>query len=129
MFTQKVHKINFLKLSVSVVLTFFFTFNAWNGLIKPPDSLHHSGFTPFRTSSYVYINTPERPTINSWIQILNCSKFHFYNNYFYELVQKRLLNQIIASSQKFDFALIVIKPPGSYNYFSKRERDEDPVLG
>jgi hypothetical protein len=128
MFSQKGHKITYLKLSISLVLSILFTYNSWNGLMKPCDSVNHSGLSPFSTTSYVYINAPQPPTINSWIPILNCSKFNFFNNYYKELVQTRLLNQIIAISQKIEFAITNIKPPGFYNYFAKRETDEDSVL-
>jgi hypothetical protein len=92
------------------------------------DSVHHSGLSPFGTTSYVYINTPQSPTINSWIPILNFSKFNFFNNHYKEIVQTRLLDQIIAISEKIEFTRTIIKPPGFYNYFAKRETDEDPVL-
>jgi hypothetical protein len=128
MFSQKEHKINYLKLSISLVFIFLFTYNSWNGLIKPYDSVHHSGLSPFGTTSYVYIYTPQPPTINSWIPVLNCSKFNFFHNYYKELVQTRLLDQIIAISEKIEFAITIIKPPGFYNFFAKRETDEDPVL-
>jgi hypothetical protein len=128
MFSQKGHKITYLKLSISLVLSILFTYNTWNGLVKPFDSVNHSGLSPFDTISYVYINSPQPPTINSWIPILNSSKFNFFNNYYKELVQTRLLDQIIAISEKIEFATTIIKPPGFYNYFAKRETDEDPVL-
>ncbi len=96
--------------------------------MKPYDSAYHSGLTPFGTTSFVYINTPQSPTINSWIPILNCSKFNFFNNYYKELIRTRLLDQIIAISEKIEFSRTIIKPPGFYNHFSKRESDEDPVL-
>jgi len=128
MFSQKGHKINYLRLSMSLVLLILFTYNSWNGLIKPYDSMHHSGLSPFGTTSYVYINSPQPPTINSWVPILNFSKFNFFNNYYKELVQTRLLDQIIAVSEKIEFTRSIIKPPGFCNYFSKRETDGDPVL-
>jgi hypothetical protein len=96
--------------------------------MKPYDSVHHSGLSPFGTNSYVYINSPQPPTINSWVPILNFSKFNFFNNYYKELVQTRLLDQIIAVSEKIEFTRSIIKPPGFCIYFSKRETDEDPVL-
>jgi hypothetical protein len=90
--------------------------------------MFHSGLSPSGTTAYVYINTPQSPTISSWIPILSFSKFSFFNNYYKELVQKRLLNQIISVSEKIEFTRSIIKPPGFYNYFAKRETDEDPVL-
>ena len=128
MFLQKGHKINYLKLPISVVLLVLFTYNSWNVLMNSNDSVNHSGFSPFRSTLYVYINSPQTPTINSWIPILNFSKFNFFNNYYKELVQTRLLNQIITISEKIEFTKSIIKPPGFCNYFSKRETDEDPVL-
>ena len=128
MFSQKGHKINYLKLSISLVLSILFTYNSWNGLMKPYDSVHHSGLSPFGATSYVYINSPQPPTLNSWILILNFSKFNFFNSYYKELVQTRLLDQIIAISEKTEFTRSIIKPPGFYNYFAKRETDEEPVL-
>lgn len=128
MFSQKGHKINYLKLSISLVLSILFTYNSWSGLMMTYDSVHHSGLSPFGTTSYVYINTPQSPTINSWIPILNFSMFNFFNNHYKEIVQTRLLDQIIAISEKIEFTRTIIKPPGFYNYFAKRETDEDPVL-
>ena len=128
MFLQKRHKINYLKLSISLVLSILFTYNSWNGLMKPYDSLHASGLSPSGTSLYVNINTPQPPTISSWVPILNSSQFNFVNNYYKELVKARQLDQIIAKSKKIKFAITIIKPPGFYNYFVKRETDEHPVL-
>ena len=128
MFSQKGHKINYLRLSISLVLSILFTYNSWYGLMKPCDSVFHSGLSPFGTTSYVYINSPQPTTTNSWIPILNFSKFNFFNNYYNELVQTRLLDQIIAISKKIEFSRTIIKPPGFYNYFAKRETDEDSVL-
>jgi hypothetical protein len=96
--------------------------------MKPYDSIFHSGLSPSGTTAYVYINTPQSPTISSWIPILNFSKFRFFDNYYKELVQTRLLDQIIAISEKIEFTRTIIKPPGFYNYFAKRDTDEDPVL-
>jgi len=128
MFSQKRHKINYLRLSISLVLLFLFTYNSWNGLLKPYDSVQHSGLSPFGPTAYVYINSPQSPTINSWIPILNFSKVNSFSNYYKELVQTRLLDQIIAISEKIEFTRTIIKPPGFYNYFARRETDEDPVL-
>lgn len=128
MFSQKGHKINNLKLTISVVLLILFTNNSLYGLLKPYDSTFQSGFSPSGTTAYVYINSPQSPTISSWIPILNFSKFSFFNNYYKELVQKRLLTQIIAISEKIEFSRSIIKPPGFYNYFAKKDSDEDPVL-
>jgi hypothetical protein len=128
MFSQKRHKINYLRLSISLVLLILFTSNSWNGLLKPCYTVQHSGLSPFGTTAYVYINSPQPPTINSWIPVLNFSKVNFFNNYYKELVQTRLLDQIIAISEKIEFTRTIIKPPGFYNYFAKRETDEDPVL-
>ena len=128
MFSLKRHKINNLKLTISLVLLILFTYNSLIGLMKPYDSIFHSGLSPSGTTAYVYINTPQSPTISSWIPILNFSKFRFFNNYYKELVQTRLLDQIIAISEKIEFIRTIIKPPGFYNYFAKRDTDEDPVL-
>ena len=128
MFSQKRHKINYLKLTISFVLLILFTFNSLHGLMKPFDSIFHSGLSPSGTTAYVYINTPQSPTINSWIPILNFSKFSFFNNYYKELVQTRLLDQIIAISEKIEYTRTIIKPPGFCNYFAKRDTDEVPVL-
>ena len=128
MLSQNGHKINYLKLSISLVLLILFTYNSWNVLMKSNDSVHHSGLSPFGTTSYVYINSPQPPTINSWIPILNFSKFNFFNNYYKELVQTRLLDQIIAISEKIELTRSIIRPPGFCNYFAKRETDEGPVL-
>ena len=128
MFSQKKHKINNFKLAISVVLLVLFTYNSWNGLLKPDVYLHHSGLPPFGTNSYIFINSPQPPTINSWNPILNFIKFNSFNNHFKELVQTRLLDQIIAISEKIKFTRTIIKPPGFYKYFAKRETDDDPVL-
>jgi hypothetical protein len=96
--------------------------------MKPYESLFHSGFFPSGTTAYVYVNTPQSLTLNSWIPILNFSKFSLFNNYYKELVQTRLLDQIISVSEKIEFTRTIIKPPGFYNYFAKRDTDEDPVL-
>jgi hypothetical protein len=128
MFLQKGYKINYLKLSISLVLSILFTYNSWNGLLKSTDSVQHSGLSPFGTTLYVYINCPQPPIINSWTPILNFSKFNFFNNYYKELVQTRLLDKIITVSEKIESTRSIIKPPGFCIYFSKRETDEDPVL-
>lgn len=127
MFSQKGHIINNLKLTISLVLLILFTYNSLHGLLKPFDSIFQSGLSPSCTTAYVYINSPQSPTISSWIPILNFSKFSFFNNYYKELVQTRLLDQIIAISEKIEFTRSIIKPPGFYNYFAKRDTDEDPV--
>ena len=128
MISQKGHKINYLKLSISLVLSILFTYNSWCGLMSTYDFVHHSGLSPFGTNSYVYVNGPQPSTINSWIPILNFSKFNFLNNYYKELVQTRLLEQIIAISEKIELTRSIIRPPGFCNYFAKRETDEGPVL-
>lgn len=128
MFSRKSHNINNLRLTITLVLLFLFTYNSLHGLIKPFDSTFHAGLSPSGTTAYVYINTPQSPTTSSWIPILNFSKFSFFNNFYKELVKTRLLDQIIAISEKIEFTRSIIKPPGFYNYFAKRDNDEDPVL-
>jgi hypothetical protein len=128
MFSQKRHKINYLKLTISLALLILFTYNSWNGLMKPYDSVLHSGLSPFGSTSFLYINSPQSPTINSWIPILNFTKFNSLYNYYKELVQTRLLDQIIAISEKIEFTRSIIKPPGFSIYFSQGETDEDPFL-
>jgi hypothetical protein len=128
MFLQKEYKINNLKLSISLVLLILFTYNSCNGLMNPNDSVHHFGHSPFGATSNVYINAPQSSTINNCIPVLNFSKFKLFNNYYKELVQTSLLGQIIAISEKISFTRTIIKPPGFYHYFSKRETDEDLIL-
>jgi hypothetical protein len=128
MLSQKGHKTNYLKLSISLVLAILFTYNSWSGLMSAYDFVNHSGLSPVGTNSYVYINSSQSSAINSWIPTLNFSKVNFINNYYKELVQTRLLEQVIAISEKIELTRSIIKPPGFCNYFSKRESDEDPVL-
>jgi hypothetical protein len=96
--------------------------------MNPYDSVHHSGLSPFGATSNGCINAPQSPTVNNWIPILNFSKFGLFNNFYKELVQTRLLDQIISISEKIEFKRTIIKPPGFYNYFAKRETDDDPIL-
>jgi hypothetical protein len=128
MYSQKRHKINYLKLPISIVLLILFAYNSYNGLKNPYDSLLHSGLFPFGATYNVYVNAPQSSTINNCIPLLNFSKFYLFNNYYKELVQTSLLGQIIAISEKISFTRTIIKPPGFYYYFSKRETDEDLIL-
>jgi hypothetical protein len=128
MFLQEGHKTNYLKLSISLVLSILFTYNSWCGVMSTYDFVHPSGLSPFGANSYVYVCGPQSSTINSWISILNFSKFNIFNNTHKESVQTRLLNQIITISEKIKVTKSIIKPPGFCNYFSKRETDDVPVL-
>jgi hypothetical protein len=128
MLLQKKHKINYLGLSIFIVLFFLFTFAFYEISIKLPNKVFYYELSSV-SSNAIVLNKIQQPSINkNWLPQLDNSNFKVITERIKLLTNNRLTNQRINFLQKVEISIIHIKPPGFYYHYHLRATEDLPVL-
>jgi hypothetical protein len=128
MLLQKKHKINYLGLSIIIVLFFLFAFAFYEVLIKPPNKVFHYEL-PSVSSDAIVLNKIQQPSLNkNWSPQFDNSNFKLFNDRIKLLTNNRLIIQRIIVLQKAELSIILIKPPGFDYHYRHRDTEDLPVL-
>jgi hypothetical protein len=128
MLLLKKHKINYLGLSIFIVLFSFFTFSFCEIIIKSPIKVYHHELSSFSYNGIV-INKIQQPYYyKTWLPQFDNSNFKVITKHIKLLTNDRLIQQMISSFQKTELSIIPVKPPGFYCHFYLRDKEDLPVL-
>lgn len=128
MLLYKKHKINYLGLSVFIVLFFLFTFAFFEILIKSPYKVLHYELSSV-SSNAIVLNSIQQPSINkTWLPQLDNSNFKVITEHIKLFTNNRLVIQRINFLQKVELSIILIKPPGFYYHYYLQDTEDLPIL-
>jgi hypothetical protein len=128
MLLQKKHKINYLGLSIFIVLFFLFVFSFYEILIKSPNKVFHYELASV-SSNAIVLNKIQHPSINkNLLPQFDNSNFKVITKRIKLLTNNRLILQRINFLQKVELSIILIKPPGFYYHYHLRATEDLPVL-
>ncbi len=129
MLLQKKHKINYLGLSVFIVLFILSVFSFYDILIKYPDKVFHHELASV-SSNAVVLNTVQQLSIsNNLIPRLDNSSFKVITERIKILTNNRLILQKISTLQLVELSFTDIKPPGFYCHYFSRSGEYVPTSG
>lgn len=128
MIRRNKHNINYLALTILVVLFFLFAFTYYESLIKTSNkALTHELVSV--QSGVTAINKIQQPSLNkNWIPKFDNSNFRLFNEHIKLLINNRLINQKIIVLQKVELSIVVINPPGFYFSYFHRNTEDLPGL-
>ena len=124
----KKHKINYLGLSIFIVLFFLFAFSFYEILIKSPNKVFRYELASV-SSNAIVLNKIQQPSIYKiWLPQFDNSNFKVITKQIKLLTNNRLILQRINSLQKIDLSIILIKPPGLYYHYHLLDTEDLPIL-
>lgn len=128
MIRRNKHKINYLGLTILIVLFFLFAFTFYESLIKPTNkALQHELVSV--QSSAIALNKIQQPSLNkNWAPKFDNSNFRLFNEHVKLLINNRLINQKNIVLQKVELSIVVIKPPRFYFFYFHRNTEDLPIL-
>jgi hypothetical protein len=128
MHLQKKHKINYLGLSVFIVLCLLFTFAFYEIITRSPDRVFHYELTS-ASSSAIVLNKIQQPSLNKpWLPQFDNSSFKVITVRIKLLTNNRLIHQRISSFQEVELSVLHINPPGFYYHYHLRDTEDLPLL-
>jgi hypothetical protein len=128
MIRQNKHKIKYLGLTILIVLCFLFAFTFFESLIEPTNKTLHHELASVQSSAII-LNKIQQPSLNkNWAPKFDNSNFRLFNEHIKLVINNRLINQKIIVLQKVELSIIVIKPPGFYFHYLRRNTEDLPIL-
>ena len=128
MIRKNKHKINYLGLTILIVLFFLFAFTFYESLINPTNKALKNELVSVQSSA-IALNKIQQPSLNkNWTPKFDNSNFRLFNEHIKLLINNRLINQKIIVLQKVELSALVIKPPGFYFFYFHKNTEDLPIL-
>jgi hypothetical protein len=128
MFSKKLHKINYLGLSVFIVLFFLIEFSFFEILIKSTQKTYKFELATFSSDAVVLNKIQQFSNDKSWLPQLDNSNFKVITNHIKLLTNNRLVLQRINLLQRAKLSILLIRPPGFYYHYHLRDTEDPPIL-